>query len=94
MVLTWRVRGQRSGSDSKPKQMRRAHLRYINAWSSLTRSQRVGWNRPTLDVVRALEVIEGSGELFSSFGSGLDEYPDSEVHQVGLRWPREVLATN
>ena len=47
----------------------------------------------TRRVVRALEVIEGSGELFSSFGSGLDEYPDSEVHQVGLRWPREVLAT-
>ena len=46
----------------------------------------------TRRVVRALEVIEGSGELFSSFGSGLDEYPDSEVHQVGLRWPREVLA--
>ena len=44
-------------------------------------------------VVRALEVIEGSGKLFSSFGSGLDQYPDSEVHQVGLRWPREVLAT-
>ena len=47
----------------------------------------------TRRVVRALEVIEGSGELFSSFGSGLDEYPDTEVHQVGLRWPREVLAT-
>ena len=46
----------------------------------------------TRRVVRALEVIKGSGELFSSFGSGLDEYPDSEVHQVGLRWPREVLA--
>lgn len=44
-------------------------------------------------VVRALEVIEGSGKLFSSFGSGLDQYPDSEVHQVGLRWPRKVLAT-
>ena len=47
----------------------------------------------TRRVVRALEVIEGSGELFSSFGGGLDEYPDSEVHQVGLRWPRKVLAT-
>ena len=47
----------------------------------------------TRRVVRALEVIEGSGELFSSFGRGLDEYPKSEVHQVGLRWPREVLAT-
>ena len=46
----------------------------------------------TRRVVRALEVIEGSGELFSSFGNGLEEYAPSEVHQVGLRWPREVLA--
>lgn len=46
----------------------------------------------TRRVVRALEVIEGSGELFSSFGNGLEEYPHSEVHQVGLRWSREVLA--
>lgn len=46
----------------------------------------------TRRVIRALEVIEGSGELFSSFGKGLEEYPHSEVHQVGLRWPREVLA--
>lgn len=46
----------------------------------------------TRRVVRALEVIEGSGELFSSFGGGLEEYPDSEVLQVGLRWPRAVLA--
>ena len=46
----------------------------------------------TRRVIRALEVIEGSGELFSSFGNGLEEYPHSEVHQVGLRWPREVLA--
>jgi len=43
-------------------------------------------------VVRALEVIEGSGQLFSSFGGGLEEYPETDVHQVGLRWPREVLA--
>ena len=46
----------------------------------------------TRRVIRALEVIEGSGELFSSFGNGLEEYPHSEVHQVGLRWSREVLA--
>ncbi len=47
----------------------------------------------TRRVVRALEVIEGSGELFSSFGSGLEEYPETDVHQIGLRWPREVLAS-
>ena len=42
-------------------------------------------------VVRALEVIIGSGRPFSSFGPGVDEYPTSEVTQVGLRWPRDVL---
>ncbi|NBS31194.1 MAG: tRNA (adenosine(37)-N6)-dimethylallyltransferase MiaA, partial [Actinobacteria bacterium] len=29
----------------------------------------------------------------SSFGGGLEEYPETDVHQVGLRWPREVLAS-
>ena len=43
-------------------------------------------------IVRALEVIEGSGRPFSSFGPGFETYPESEVTQVGLRWPREVLA--
>ncbi len=43
-------------------------------------------------VVRALEVCEGSGRPFSSFGPGLDAYPDSEVRQIGLRWDRAVLA--
>ena len=43
-------------------------------------------------IVRALEVIEGSGRPFSSFGPGFATYPESEVTQVGLRWPREVLA--
>lgn len=43
-------------------------------------------------VVRALEVVEGSGRPFSSFGPGLDSYPESSVVQVALRWPREELA--
>ncbi|HHY48425.1 MAG TPA: hypothetical protein GYA10_01570, partial [Alphaproteobacteria bacterium] len=43
-------------------------------------------------IVRALEVIEGSGRLFSSFGPGLDAYPDSGVPQIGLRWDRAALA--
>jgi tRNA dimethylallyltransferase len=46
----------------------------------------------TRRVVRALEVYEGSGRPFSSFGPGLSAYPPSEVAQVGLRWPREALA--
>ncbi len=44
-------------------------------------------------VVRALEVCEGSGRPFSSFGPGLDAYPPTPVVQVGLRWDRAVLTT-
>jgi tRNA dimethylallyltransferase len=43
-------------------------------------------------VVRALEVQEGSGRPFSSFGPGLDHYAASAVVQIGLRWDRAVLA--
>ena len=43
-------------------------------------------------IVRALEVCEGSGRRFSSFGPGIDAYPPSEVAQIGLRWDRAVLA--
>jgi tRNA dimethylallyltransferase len=43
-------------------------------------------------IVRALEVCEGSGRQFSSFGPGLDTYPPSEVAQIGLRWDRAELS--
>jgi tRNA dimethylallyltransferase len=43
-------------------------------------------------VVRALEVCEGSGRPFSSFGPGLDAYPPTPIAQIGLRWDRTVLA--
>jgi tRNA dimethylallyltransferase len=43
-------------------------------------------------IVRALEVIEGSGRTFSSYGPGLDAYPPTPVAQIGLRWDRDVLA--
>ena len=43
-------------------------------------------------IVRALEVTIGSGRSFSSFGPGVDDYPTSAVTQIGLRWPREVIA--
>ena len=35
-------------------------------------------------IVRALEVTEGSGRPFSSFGPGLDAYPPSRCPMVGL----------
>jgi len=44
-------------------------------------------------IIRALEVCGGSGRLFSTFGPGVDSYPASEVVQVGLRWPRPVIAS-
>jgi tRNA dimethylallyltransferase len=43
-------------------------------------------------VVRALEVTLGGGRPFSSFGPGVDAYPSTDVLQVGLRRPREVVA--
>jgi tRNA dimethylallyltransferase len=43
-------------------------------------------------IVRALEVTIGSGRPFSSFGPGVDDYPPTEVEQIGLRWPRNVIA--
>jgi tRNA dimethylallyltransferase len=46
----------------------------------------------TRRIVRALEVWEGSGRPFSSFGPGMDAYPESPISQIGLRWPRSVLA--
>jgi tRNA dimethylallyltransferase len=43
-------------------------------------------------IVRALEVVLGSGRPFSSFGPGLDQFPPVAFRQVGLRWPRVLLA--
>ena len=43
-------------------------------------------------VVRALEVVLGSGRPFSSFGPGVDTYAEIAFVQVGLRWPRPLLA--
>jgi len=43
-------------------------------------------------VVRALEVTIGSGRPFSSFGPGLDRYPPSAVHIVGI--PFDPVSTD
>jgi tRNA dimethylallyltransferase len=42
-------------------------------------------------ILRALEVTEGSGRPFSSYGPGLDVYPPTVFRLVGLRLPRDVL---
>ncbi|HET6953568.1 MAG TPA: tRNA (adenosine(37)-N6)-dimethylallyltransferase MiaA [Acidimicrobiales bacterium] len=43
-------------------------------------------------VVRALEVTLGSGRRFSSYGPGLDQYPPTRFHLVGVALPHEVVA--
>ena len=42
-------------------------------------------------IVRALEVCQGSGRPFSSFGPGTDAYPPITTPQIGLRWNRDAL---
>ncbi len=42
-------------------------------------------------LVRALEVTLGSGRTFSSFGPGLDRYPESRVTLVGIRRDPEAV---
>lgn len=43
-------------------------------------------------IVRALEVCEGSGRPFSSFGPGFESFPDTPVGMFGLWLPRPVVA--
>ena len=42
-------------------------------------------------IVRALEVSVGSGLPFSTFGPGLNAYPEIDIVQFGLRWERSAL---
>ena len=42
-------------------------------------------------IVRALEVCLGSGQPFSSFGPGLDSYPETRFRQFGLKLDRELI---
>lgn len=42
-------------------------------------------------IVRALEVVLGSGRPFSSFGPGLDRHPPTPFHLIGLWLPRAVI---
>ena len=42
-------------------------------------------------IVRALEVVLGSGRPFSSYGPGLQAYPPAHATLIGLRWSRSAL---
>lgn len=46
----------------------------------------------TRRVVRALEVVVGSGRAFSSFGPGMSTYGPTRFVMIGLRWDRSALA--
>jgi tRNA dimethylallyltransferase len=43
-------------------------------------------------IIRALEVVEGSGRPFSSFGPGMDVYPPTRFCLAGVWLPRAVVA--
>ena len=43
-------------------------------------------------IVRAMEVVLGSGRPFSSFGPGLTAFPDTRFRLAGLWLPRSVVA--
>ncbi len=43
-------------------------------------------------IVRALEVTVGAGRPFSSYGPGLEDYPDTDVDVIALDLPRDLLA--
>ncbi len=64
----------------------------MRAWSRSTRSVRPAWSRAIAGgCVRALEVTLGSGRPFSTFGPGLEAYPESGTAQVGLSRPTEEI---
>jgi tRNA dimethylallyltransferase len=42
-------------------------------------------------IVRALEVCRGSGTTFSSFGSGITEFPQTNTAMIGIQWDRQAL---
>lgn len=45
-------------------------------------------------IVRALEVVEGTGRQFSSFGPGLESYGPADVLQVGISPGGDVLRSS
>jgi tRNA dimethylallyltransferase len=42
-------------------------------------------------IIRALEVCRGSGTAFSSFGSGITQFPETSTVLVGIQWDRDQL---
>lgn len=44
-------------------------------------------------IIRALEVVTGSGRRFSEVGPGTAAYPPTDAVMVGIRWDRGALAS-
>ena len=70
------------GSDGEVAALGRLHAR-LAALDPVAAGRIEPANRRRL--VRALEVTEGAGRPFSSFGPGLETYPPTPVHLVGIR---------
>jgi tRNA dimethylallyltransferase len=61
----------------------------LEAFDPAAATKMVATNRRR--IIRALEVCEGSGRRFSSYGPGLDAYPPTPFRLIGL-WPgRDTL---
>lgn len=43
-------------------------------------------------IIRALEVVTGSGRRFSDSGPGTGAYPPTNATMIGIRWGRDALA--
>lgn len=44
-------------------------------------------------IIRALEVVTGSGRRFSEAGPGTGAYPPTSASMIGIRWDRDALAS-
>ena len=85
-----RASGPRCAPPRRRARRRRAVRRRLDALDPVAAGRIEPGNRRR--IVRALEVTEGSGRPFSSFGPGLQAYPPTDAVQIGLRWSRPALA--
>ena len=82
--------GRRSGPSSSPTSDLTALHRRLAELDPVAAARIEPGNRRR--VVRALEVVLGSGRPFSSYGPGLQAYPPTHATLIGLRWSRSALA--
>lgn len=76
------------GSDDERAAVARLHDRLVTL-DPVAAGRIEPTNRRRL--VRAMEVVKGSGRPFSSFGPGLEAYPPTPVRLVAVRLPTEEI---